>query len=300
MNTAMVQPPGRQGPGRMPAPVVARLDVSLARRAGGVLPGEHRTLGVGAGTELAQLRPYEPGDDLRQLDPAASARTAVPHVRQHVPERAMTTWLLLDVSPSMAFGTGDRLKSDVAEGVALAIAQLAVRRGGRLALVTAGAAKARVLEPRGGRAAIAAVRRVLREGVACDATEHPVTLADSLSRVHRLARSRGLVVVASDLRDEGWARPLRRLTARHSAVVVEVTDPREAALPEAGRMLLTDPETGMQVEADTSSPQLRRAFSQAERERRSRVLEATRRAGAEHVTLSTQGDWLRELTRRLR
>jgi uncharacterized protein (DUF58 family) len=112
--------------------------VALNRRSGGVLPGEHRTLGVGTGTELAQLRPYEPGDDVRRLDPAASARTGIPHVRQHVPERSMTTWLVLDVSASMAFGTGHRLKSDVAEGVAEVIGQLAVRRGGRVAVVVAG------------------------------------------------------------------------------------------------------------------------------------------------------------------
>ena len=88
------------------------------RRVGGVCPATTAAPGVGAGTELAQLRPYVPGDDVRQIDPAATARTGIPHVRQQVPERPLTTWLVLDVSPSMAFGTADRLKSDVAEGVA--------------------------------------------------------------------------------------------------------------------------------------------------------------------------------------
>src|SRR4051794_11000393 len=110
----------------------------MARRAAGVLPGERKAPGVGAGTELFQLRPYEPGDDVRQLDAAASARTGVPHVRLQVPERALTTWLVLDVSPSMAFGTADRLKADVAEGVVLVLGRLAARRGGRGALVTSG------------------------------------------------------------------------------------------------------------------------------------------------------------------
>src|SRR6201999_3289873 len=100
------------------------------RRAGGRLPAERRAAGAGSGTELAQLRPYAPGDDPRRLDPAASARTGVPHVRQHVPERALTTWIVLDLSASMAFGTGERLKSDVAEGVAGVVGRLAVRRGG--------------------------------------------------------------------------------------------------------------------------------------------------------------------------
>lgn len=296
----MVVPPGRQGPGRLPPGAVARLDVMLSRRAGGVLPGEHRTFGVGTGTELAQLRPYEPGDDLRQIDAAASARTAVPHVRQHVPERAMTTWLVLDVSASMAFGTADRLKIDVAEGVTLAIAQVAVRRGGRLGVITAGGPRARLLPPRGGRGAIAAARRLVREGVTADDAPETVSLGEALTRVHRLARTRGLVVVISDLRDEGWERPLRRLTARHSAAVVEIGDPREAELPDAGHIILVDPETGTQVEADTSSPQLRRDFAAAEGERRAGVAVQVRRGGADHVILSTEGDWLRELARRLR
>ena len=101
----LIVPPGRQGPGRLPADAVARLDLALRRRASGVLPGDHLTAGLGAGTELAQLRPYEPGDDVRRLDAAASARTGAPHVRLQVPERAITTWLVLDVSASMAFGT---------------------------------------------------------------------------------------------------------------------------------------------------------------------------------------------------
>ena len=120
-----IRPPaGRQGPGAMPSPIVEALDLVMARRASGALPGEHVAPGVGTGTELAQLRPYEVGDDVRQIDAAASARTAVPHVRLQVPERTLTTWLALDISPSMAFGTAERLKSDVAEGVSLAVGRL--------------------------------------------------------------------------------------------------------------------------------------------------------------------------------
>ena len=114
---ALLPPAGRQGGGTVPGALVEALDLAFVRRAGGVLAGEHRASGVGSGTELAQLRPYQPGDDVRQLDPAATARTGIAHVRQQVPERLLTTWLAVDVSASMAFGTADRLKSDVAEGV---------------------------------------------------------------------------------------------------------------------------------------------------------------------------------------
>jgi uncharacterized protein (DUF58 family) len=296
----LIDPPGRQGPGPLASEAVARLDLGIARRAGGPLPGERRAPGAGAGTELAQLRPYEPGDDPRQLDPAASARTGVPHVRQHVPERALTTWVVLDVSASMAFGTGLRLKSDVAEGVASTIARLAVRRGGRVAVVTAGAPAAATLPPRSGRGAFAAVRRLVGAGVAPDASAVELPLPAALERTRRLARTRGLITVVSDFRDEGWQAPLRALAQRHAVTAIEIGDPREAALPDAGHLVLIDPETGRTVEADTASPRTRAAFAAAEAERRAAVAEAIRRARAHHVTLSTDGDWLRELARELR
>ncbi|MEA2250120.1 MAG: hypothetical protein QOG70_362, partial [Solirubrobacteraceae bacterium] len=131
MSPAALRPPAaRQGPGRIPPDVVDALDLVVARRAAGALPGDRRAAGVGLGTELAQLRPYELGDDVRHIDAAASARTGTPHVRLHVPERALTTWIALDVSPSMAFGTARRLKADVAEGAALVFGRLGVRRAG--------------------------------------------------------------------------------------------------------------------------------------------------------------------------
>src|SRR5215210_5435137 len=154
-------PAARQGPGPIAGRLVEALDFQLSRRAGGLHPGEHRSPGVGSGTELAQLRPYAPGDDVRRLDPAASARTGIPHVRLQVPERLMTAWLVLDVSPSMAFGTGTRLKSDVAAGAATALARLAVRRGGRAGLVLCGGRDELVLRPRGGRRASAAIEQAI-------------------------------------------------------------------------------------------------------------------------------------------
>src|SRR3954453_22330576 len=138
----------------MQGALVETLDLVLARRASGALPGERRAAGRGTGTELAQIRPYQFGDDVRRIDPAASARTGHPHVRDHVPERTLTTWMLIDVSASMAFGTAHRLKSDVAEGVALVLGPLAVRRAGRIGLLTYGAPTAPQLPPSGGRPAL--------------------------------------------------------------------------------------------------------------------------------------------------
>ena len=299
----LVSPPGRQGPGRMPSSVVARIDVGMRRRVAGVLPGEHRAPGAGAGTELAQLRPYEPGDDARRFDAAASARTGVLHVREHVPERALTTWLVCDVSASMAFGTALRLKSDIGEGVGDVVSLLAVRRGGRIGLVRCGGERLFVLAPRGGRGAHARVRAALREGVACDgvAGAAAASLGSALERVRRIAKQPGLVVIVSDFRDPaGWQRPLRALGARHELAAIEIGDPREAALPDSGELVVIDPETGEPVEVHTSDPRLRAAFEDAEGARRADVASALRGAGALKVSLSTDEDWLRALARRLR
>jgi uncharacterized protein (DUF58 family) len=296
---ALRSPPGRQGPGPVPGALVEALDLAFVRRVGGVSAGEHRGAGVGSGTELAQLRPYQPGDDVRQIDPSATARTGIPHVRQQVPERLLTTWLAVDVSPSMAFGTADRLKSDVAEGVADVLGAIAVRRGGRVGLLTFGGPEARLLPPRGGRGARVGLRRALGEGVAPDGTTGE-PLAVALVRAGRLARPRSLVVVVSDFAGPlDWARPLAALAARHTVMAVEVYDPRERELPAVGRLALVDPETGEHVEVDTTDRRLRERFAHAAREERAAVAAALRRAGAEHVALSTAGAWARELGRRL-
>jgi uncharacterized protein (DUF58 family) len=297
--TGLRPPAGRQGPGPVPGALVDALDLAFVRRVGGISAGEHRGAGVGSGTELAQLRPYQPGDDVRQIDASATARTGIPHVRQHVPERLLTTWLAVDVSPSMAFGTADRLKSDVADGVADVLGAIAVRRGGRVGLLTFGGPATRLLPPRGGRGARIGLRRALAEGVAPDgAAGEP--LARALVRAGRLARPRSLVVVVSDFAGPtDWARPLAALCARHTMMAVEVYDPRERELPAVGRLAMVDPETGERIEVDTADRRLRERFARAASEERTAVAAALRQAGAEHVALSTAGAWARELGRRL-
>jgi len=284
----------------MPPAAVDALDLVLNHRVALALPGDRRAAGVGPGTELAQLRPYEVGDDVRHLDPAATARTGVPHVRLHVPERTLTTWIVLDVSPSMAFGTGRRLKADVAEGVALVLGRLAVRRAGSVSLCLFGAGAPRLLPPRGAKPGTVALGRALADGVSVDGRADPGALADALARVAKVARAPGLVAVVSDFRDHtGWASPMGALRARHAVLAVEVTDPREASVPAVGRLALVDPETGEHVEVDTSRPRLRERFEALERERREAVAAQLRRLRVDHVTLWTDRDWLGDLARPL-
>ena len=214
----------------------------------------------------------------------------------------------------MAFGTQGRLKSDVAEGVADVAGRVGVRRGGRVALVVAGGAEPRLLPPRPGRAALAAVRALVQEGVERDAVGSgrsrgaappsgdaaaPSPLAAALIRVARVARSTGVLVVVSDFRDEGWSAALRAAGARHTVLAVEVCDPAEAQLPAAGLLTLVDPESGRIVEADTNAAELRGAYAEAEARRRAGVAAALRAAGADHLVLSTERDWLRDLGRRM-
>ncbi|HEY2637158.1 MAG TPA: DUF58 domain-containing protein [Solirubrobacteraceae bacterium] len=293
-------PAARQGPGRLPAALVGALDLLVSRRVAGALPGDRRAAGVGAGTELAQLRPYQVGDDVRHLDAAATARTREPHVRLHVPERTLTTWIAVDVSPSMAFGTGERLKSDVAEGVVLVLGRLGLRRAGRVGMVSFGAGEPRLLPPRGSRPGLVALRRALAAGVATDGTTDRHALAGALVRLGRAARQPGVVVVISDFRDQDdWTRPLGSLALRHSVLAVEISDPREREIPAVGRLALVDPETGERIEVDTSRSRVRERFAAVERERRAAVARELRRLRVDHITLSTDRDWLRDLGRRL-
>lgn len=294
------RPAGRQGPGPIPHGLLESLDLIVARRASGALPGDRRAAGLGLGTELAQLRPYEVGDDVRQIDAAATARTGVPHVRLHVPERTLTTWIALDLSPSMAFGTTRRLKSDVAEGVTMVIGRLAVRRAGRVALMTFGAGPPILHPPRASKPGVVALQRALAEGVAADGQHEPGALRNAVRRIGRVATQPGLVVVISDWRDEDdWTRALGALRARHSVMAVEVRDPREASVPAVGRLALVDPETGERIEVDTSRESVRDRFAQIESERRARVSRELRRLAVEHVVLTTERDWLGDLGRRL-
>jgi uncharacterized protein (DUF58 family) len=303
MTTGLLQPPAaRQGPGPIPQPLIDALDVSINRLLSRTLPGERRAAGVGLGMELAQIRPYEIGDDVRHIDPAATARSAgVPHIRLHVPERALTTWVVLDLSPSMAFGTARRLKADVAEGVALVFGRIGIRRAGSVGLLAFGADVHRILRPRGSKPGMVALTRLMSEGVVPDGRQDTTAMAEGLRRLARLARQPGLVVVISDFRDQhGWERALGSLRIHHSVLAVEIADPRESEVPDVGRLALVDPETGARLEVDTSNRRLRRRFAELERERRETVTRELRRLRIEHVTLSTDADWLLELGRQLR
>jgi len=294
------RPRERPGPGPTPEALLRALDLTVGRRIRGLLPGEYRAHDLGGGTELAQVRPYEPGDDVRRIDWNVTARTTIPHVRVHVPERALTAWLLLDVSPSMTFGTADRRKADVAEGVALAVGHLATQRGNRLGIVTFGGSRDQRVPPAAGRLGLLGLLHAARVDAVEEGTG-ATSPADALRIANAAAPRGGLVAVVSDFRGpRDWLRPLAALAARHHVIAVEIDDPREFELTDVGELTLIDAETGREVRVDTSSRRLRERYAAAAADERGSLAADLRRLGVDHIVLSTTGSWLRTLAAELR
>jgi uncharacterized protein (DUF58 family) len=293
---APIRTPARPGPGPLSASSLRALELAVGRRVDGLLAGDYRSAFAGVGTELFQVRPYEPGDDVRRIEWNVTARTLVPHVRVELAERVLVTWLVLDASASMAFGTGDRRKADVAEGVAVAVGYAATRRGNRLGTIAFGS-EPQVERPRQGRRALLETLRLLRELPPSGSG----SLSDALELTDRVATQRSLVIVVSDFRGPiEWRAPLLRLAGRHTVLAVEVRDPREQELADVGELRLVDPETGRQLRVDTGDRRLRERFSVAAAEERRALQASLATAGVGHVALSTDGDWLRPLAAFLR
>jgi uncharacterized protein (DUF58 family) len=288
--------PARPGPGTVTGESLRALDLAIGRRVDGLLAGDYRSAFAGLGSELLQVRPYEPGDDVRRIDWNVTARTGTPHVRVELAERVLVTWIVFDSSASMSFGTADRRKVDVAEGVALAVGHVATRRGNRLGVVAFGPDETEWRRPRQGRRGLLIALGALREVPAGSGS-----LGEALRMVDGLAVQRSLVVVVSDFRGPmDWHKPLLRVAGRHPTVAVEIRDPREQELADVGELRLVDPETGRQLRVDTGNSSLRERFRVAAAEERTGLVRLLASAGVRHVALSTEGDWLRPLASFLR
>ena len=295
------RPPASPGPGPLPEQLLRALELTVVRRVDGLLSGDHRAHVLGRGTELAQVRPYVAGeDDVRDIDWNVTARTGEPHVRVQLAERVLVTWIVLDTSLSMTFGTADRRKADVAEGVALALGHVASRHGNRLGVLTFGDGEPLTLPPRQGRTALVGLLLALHEG--SDEAPHGATsLGTALGRVGTVTRQRAFVAVVSDFRGpRDWRRPLLELAGRHDVVAIEIRDPREEALPSVGMLRLVDPETGRQLRVDTSNHRVRERYAAAAATERAELARELAALGVGHVVLSTSGDWLRVLAAFLR
>jgi uncharacterized protein (DUF58 family) len=275
--------------------VLRRLELTVTRRLDGLLQGDYRGLVPGHGTEAGETRPYAPGDDVRRIDWNVTARTIEPHIRQTIADRELETWVLADFSASLAFGTADCEKRDLALAAIAAVGFLTQRTGNRIGAIVLEGERSVTVPARTGRAHLQAMLHRMLKAAKDD---HPGAsdLSTALRRLAVATRRRGMVVVVSDfLAPAGWDKPLRALSARHEVLAVEVLDPRELELPDVGVLDLIDPETGLAREVNTSRASTRARFAEAARAQRDEITKQIRDAGADHLQLRTDSDWLRDL-----
>ncbi len=288
--------PLRQG---MPDRILHRLDWTVIRRLDGLFQGDYRSLFYGPGVDFADLREYEPGDDIRFMDWNVTARMNTPYIRQYTQDREITAWFLLDLTPSMDFGSGhmQRMKRTVLIDFIATLARLLTRHGNRVGAVFLGIRIERTIPPRGGRIQVLhLVDELLRQP---SIPRAPLTnLTPLLESALYAIKRRSLVFLVSDFVSEpGWERALNLLTRRHDVLAIRMWDPREADMPDVGPIILEDAETGEQLYVDTHDSQFRRRFQEAARRREASLGEAFRRAGVDALSLSTEEDLVRAIVR---
>jgi uncharacterized protein (DUF58 family) len=283
--------------------LLRRLEFAVRNKLDGLLQGNYLGLVPGPGTEAGESRPYVPGDDVRRMDWPVTARTTVPHIRQTVADRELETWIVADLSPSMDFGTALTEKRELVLAAITTVVYLTARGGNRVGAVVGNGTDSYVIPARSGHAhGRYLLRRIATTPRATSAGSKDVTAL--LESVRRPQRRRGLVAVVSDFLDGTsdagqlpWERPLRGLSERHQLLGIEVLDPRELELPSAGLVTFVDTETGRQLEVQTADPQLRARYAAAAAGQRERIATGLRHAGAAHLRLRTDRDWVTDVVR---
>jgi uncharacterized protein (DUF58 family) len=278
-----------------PQEALRQLQLIITRRLDGLLQGDYLGLVPGHGSEAGESRVYVEGDDVRRIDWNVTARTTVPHVRDLIADRELETWALVDCSASLDFGTALCEKRDLALAAVAAIGFLTARTGNRMGAVIVRPDGSVRVPARSGRQAMMALLHTMATRPRADgggATD----LTAALEGMMRPPRRRGLTVVVSDfLAPPGWERPLRALSSRHQVLAVEVIDPRELELPDVGYLTLVDPETGRRREIQTAQASLRHRYAEAAAAQRAAIARSIRSAGASHLVLRTDRDWLRDI-----
>jgi uncharacterized protein (DUF58 family) len=276
--------------------VLSRLQLLVTRKLDGLLQGDYAGLLPGPGSEAGESREYRPGDDVRRMDWPVTARTTVPHVRRTVADRELETWLAVDLSASLDFGTGRWLKRDLVVAAAAAMAHLTVRGGNRIGAVVGSGDGVRRLPARPGRKEAQGLLRAIAGTEIRPGRSDLGALVDLLNRP---PRRRGVAVVISDFLapPPQWGRPMRKLAVRHDVLAIEVVDPRELELPDVGVLALVDAETGELHEVQSADPRLRRRYAEAASAQRSAIAHELRAAGAAHLRLRTDSDWLLDMVR---
>jgi uncharacterized protein (DUF58 family) len=282
---------------RAPERILQRLDWKVIRRLDGLLQGDYRTLFYGYGVDFADLREYQPGDDVRYIDWNVTARMNTPYVRQYVEDRDITAWFLLDLSPSMDFGTVQSLKRTVLVDFVATLARLLTRHGNRVGAVFYDSRVERTIPAAGGRLQVLRlINDLLNQEPLARA---PITdLTPLLTAGLNGIRRRSLIFVISDfISAPGWERALSLLHARHEVIAVRLTDPREVELPDVGPIIMEDAETGERLYVDTHDRKFRQRFAAAAQEREATIHATFKRAGVDVLAVSTDEDLVRAIVR---
>ncbi len=281
-----------------PEALLQRLDWQVLRRLDGQLQGDYRTVFLGDGLDVSDLRDYQPDDDVRRIDWNVTARMDTPYVRQYEEDRDITAWLLIDHSLSMQFGHGGRSKAEVVSELSVALSRILTIRGNRVGAMLWSTALEKLIEPRTGRPHVLRIAKaVMTPPVSPPAAEGASgTLAQLLLASTGVVRRPSLVFVVSDfVSPSGWEPELRRLGVRHDVVAIRVTDEQENTLPDAGLVVVQDFETGEQMTVDTSNPKFRQRFADAATARQQQLQAATQSAGVDLFEVSTTDDLAKKL-----
>ncbi len=270
----------------------------MIRRLDGLLQGDYRTLLRGAGLDLADLREYQHHDDVRHIDWNVTARLDTPHVRVFTEDREMSAWFLLDLSPSVDFGSGEQRKRNVSAEFVAVLARLLTRHGNRVGAMLYGAGVDDVIPTRSGRRHVLHLLHSMRTRPAPAEAGNTTRLQDLLNHAAGFIRRRSTVFVVSDFISEpGWERALAQLAQRHEVVAVRVLDPLELELPDLGLLTLRDAETGEHVVVDTHDKGFRKRFARIAAQREAELREALVRAGVDALELATDGDLVDAIVR---
>ena len=277
--------------------LLRRLEWTAMRRLDGLLQGDYRTLLRGTGMDLADLREYQHHDDVRHIDWNVTARLQQPHVRVFTEDREMSAWFLLDLSPSMEFGSGEQRKKTVLTEFVGVLARMLTRHGNRVGAMLYGSGVDTVIPARGGRQHVLQMLHTLQQRP--DAPQAgPTRLQELLESAGRLVKRRSTIFVVSDFITEvGWEKPLGLLAERHEVIAVRLLDPLELNLPDLGLIPITDSETGEQLLVDTHDAGFRKRFARIAAQRESDLRQSLARAAVDALELSTDDDLVSALMR---
>ncbi|HZM32922.1 MAG TPA: DUF58 domain-containing protein [Burkholderiales bacterium] len=285
-------------PPRSPDALLRRLEWTVIRRLDGLLQGDYRTLFRGFGLDLADLREYQYGDDVRHIDWNVTARLQAPYVREFHEDREVTAWFLLDLSQSVAFGSRERRKQSISEDFVAVLARVLTRHGNRVGALYYGEEVSGMIPARSGRRQVLALLDGMQRHAGVKKGGRATDLGDLFFAALNVIKRRSLVFVVSDfISAPGWADRLAALSRRHEVIAVRLYDPLESELPDLGLLVFQDAETGEQLLVDTHDAGFRRRFSAAAEKREAALRAAFRDAGVDALELSTEEDVLDALVR---